>query len=750
MKRILLIMLSIIIIVSYFMVVPVFAEKTTNTSVNTQINTKINTDVNTDMYYFNSKKTVVNDKGIAVSINEAGSIATCTKLSTSEWKIITNKKVIEFEDIIIVNNNFMAVAEVYDGSLLLTSSDGIKWTEKVINDYYISKLFYANNSFLTIAIDSRMQHGVFQTNDFKTFIKIEAKNNIGLNIYPKEEETNLLTSDIAYFNGTYFLSGMYGKGNPRSMDSEKGIVISSKDLKTWKVCTETQSMLRYMVQSGDTLIAYGGDSHKARLSDNNLISTGGANSYADTNMVYSKDGKNFKTCNISFETNAGAFDQITYIGGKFFGLTYRKIGISSDGINWDTLSDYVDWKYGGYYDGKYVAVGNDIHENTSTSLYAVNNGNSGWDVSLCITNFSTKTRLAIPSFAIESGGYYVLNRDTNDVSSDLITWKGNLGQEFTIYKDILFDGKRFVAVTNDTVISSLDGVTWESNYKVLGQNDIRSSHFRNIQYSNGKYYVYGSKWEFGWVSYVWVSDDLTNWQEYRININNYIENTNSNLSGINVTIIGNKAVLTMNSSGEEKTIIATSDDMYNFTPIMTYEPKFTFGEVYYYNNKYMVLSTEAGHEENLSSNPFYTVTKTSDFTDYIYISDDLKTFKKIKLPSEHVKSIYFFKDYFVFGADESPKFKLYLTKDFKKFEAYEIPSDRPNFNVVGNEDGIYDIFSIDDVLYITGSRIMYSKNFKDWTILDSLPYNGYSSFAIKDSFAVLGGAGIMARIYQSN
>lgn len=60
MKRILFTVISLIIITFSFMVVPVFAEKATNTFVNTK--------VNTDMYYFNAKKTVVNDRGIAVSI----------------------------------------------------------------------------------------------------------------------------------------------------------------------------------------------------------------------------------------------------------------------------------------------------------------------------------------------------------------------------------------------------------------------------------------------------------------------------------------------------------------------------------------------------------------------------------------------------------------------------------------------------------------------------------------------------------
>lgn len=751
MKKILLTMLSLIIMTSSIMAIPAFAKNAINISIDSKINTKIDAKINTNMYYFNSQKTVVNDKGIAVSISTSGSIATCSKLSDEDWKIITNKKNIELKDIIIVNNKFMAVAALSSGdSLLLTSEDGMKWTEKVIKDYYIMKMFYINNSYFTMAIDSKKQYAIFQTKDFVTFNKLEAKNNIGLNIYPKENESNIYISDIAYFKGRYYLCGMYGKGDPRGFDPDycKGIVISSKDLKTWQVCTKSTTILRAMVQSKNTLIAYGGNSYKARLIDKNEFSTGAPMSITSTNMVYSNDGIKFNDCNINFETGAGAFDKISFIGDKFFGLTYKKIGVSSDGITWNTLSDDIDWKYGGYYEGKYVAVGTDIHD--GSDMYAVSNENSGWDVTLCLTNFSAKTRSAIPVIAIESDGHYVLSEDTNDISSDLLEWKGNLGHEFAIYKDILFDGKRYVAVTNDTVISSLDGVTWETNYKVEDQNESYTPVFNDIHFSNGKYYIYGKKWGFGWESYVWMSDDLTNWQEYKIHINNYIENTNSDLSGIKVSIIGNKAILTKNSSGEEKTIIATSDDMYNFTPIMTDTPKFDFSKIYYYNNKYMVLSTAAGKEETLSSNPYYSVVKSSNFDDYIYISDDLKTFKKLELPSEHVKALYFFKDTYVFAASEYLKSKVYTTKDFKKFESYEIPTERADLNLTGNEEDIYDIFSIDDVLYITGARAIYTKNFKDWTILDSLPYNGYVSAAVKGKNAVLGGYGVMVRLVQND
>lgn len=740
MKRVLSIVLSLLIMTVTFIADPVFADTVTKDAVDTKINT--------NMYYFSAIKTVVNDTGVAVSISDSGTIATCADLSKGDWKIITNKKDMELQDIIVVDNKFMAAATIGMNSLLLTSGDGVNWTEKTIKGYYIDNMFYINDTYFTIAIDSKKQYAIFQTDDFITFNKIEAENDIGINIYPKVDESNLYVSDMVYFKGRYFLSGMYSVGDPRYFfsDSCKGIVISSKDLKTWEVCTETETILRDMVQSENALIAYGGDSYPARLSDKNQISSMTGRGIQSTNMVYSQDGENFNVCNINFETNAGAFDKITYTGDKFFGITYKKIGISSDGITWTTQSDAVNWLYGGYHKGKYIAVGTDIHDN-SRNVIAASTGNSGWSVTECSTNFSTNKRSTLPSFAVASGGYYILSEDSTDISSDLLNWKSNLGNELNRYKDILFDGSRFVAITEHSVISSLDGESWKTNYK-LGESEDTSPQFNELHFSKGKYYIYGIKWGQGWESYVWISEDLNNWNEYKLHINNYIENAHTDLANIKVSIIGDLAVLTHSSYEEEKMIIATSEDMYNFTPILTDSYKWNIGNLRYYNNQYFVFATQAGSEEELSSNPFYTVTKGSGFRDYIFLSDDLKTFKKVELPSTHIREMYFFKDSFILAAREYPKFKVYVTKDFINYESYEIPSDTPNLNVAGDEEGIYKFFSIDDVLYLTGARVICTTDFRDWAILDSVPSNAYFSAAVKGNLAVMGGTGSMVRIAQ--
>lgn len=744
MRRILAIVLVLLIMMPPFMEV--------HASMETPGNTYIDTKINNHMYYFSAAKTVVNDAGVAVSISESGSIATCPKLSAGDWKIITFTKRMMFDDIIVTDNKFMAVASFGLDSLLLTSGDGINWTEKDIKGYNVMKLFYINDSYFVLAIDRWRQYGLFKSADLETFERIEAANNIGINIYPKEDQVNLYISDITYFKGRYYLSGMYSTGDPRAFNSDycQGIIISSEDLKKWEIGSKSPTMLQYMVQNSNTLIAYGGNSYSARLKDANSISSMGAVGIPETNMVHTNDGKSFGKCNISFQTAAGAFEKITCIGDKFFGITYKSIGISSDGISWTTYNGAVNWSYGGYYNGKYVAVGTDIRDK-SKKIMATNTGNLNWDISECITNFSDKKRLSTVSFAKSNGGYYILDVDSTDISSDLLNWKSSLEDELYGYRKILFDGKRFVAITSDTVVSSPDGIAWVTHYNTAEERSTLSPKLYDLFFSNGKYYAYGTKWGHqgeGWQYHVWISEDLSNWDMYMLNIDNYIENTNADLNNSRIAIIGDKAVLT--HAGEEKSIIAVSDDMYNFRPIMTDSPKWNMGKMYYYNNNYITFVTEAANSEDLTSNQFYTITKGSDFIDYVYISPDLKTFRKMKLPSQHIKDIYFFRDKYLFAASDYPKPKLYVTKDFISFKSYVIPTEGSNLNITGSEENIYDVFSIGDVLYITGARVIYSKDLKEWTVLDTLPSNGYMSYATKDNLAVVGGQGIMVRIEQNS
>ena len=52
--------------------------------------------------------------------------------------------------------------------------------------------------------------------------------------------------------------------------------------------------------------------------------------------------------------------------------------------------------------------------------------------------------------------------------------------------------------------------------------------------------------------------------------------------------------------------ITISDDMYNFTPIMTDYSKWSLEKLYYLNNQYVAFATETAKTEDLSSNPLFT------------------------------------------------------------------------------------------------------------------------------------------------
>lgn len=127
MKKILSIVLILLIMTSLFMMV--YASEETPSSSFTDIK------IDTSMYYLDAKKTVINENGIAVSISDSNVIAYCDQLSIGNWKTITFKKSIEMEDIIIVDNKFIAVAGI--GLDSLAFPNGLK----LLSGYPCIKLF---------------------------------------------------------------------------------------------------------------------------------------------------------------------------------------------------------------------------------------------------------------------------------------------------------------------------------------------------------------------------------------------------------------------------------------------------------------------------------------------------------------------------------------------------------------------------------------------------------------------------------
>ena len=125
-------------------------------------------------------------------------------------------------------------------------------------------------------------------------------------------------------------------------------------------------------------------------------------------------------------------------------------------------------------------------------------------------DFVTFTQLEFPgSFsganAAYGNGVHVVvdfNNRSYRSTDDGLTWVlGSLPDEISRLEDLSYGGGRFVAVDIDTIVSSVDGVSWTRH--PVSQNDDET--FESVSYSNGNFFVIGRG------GLVYTSPNGTNW-----------------------------------------------------------------------------------------------------------------------------------------------------------------------------------------------------------------------------------------------
>ena len=687
---------------------------------------------------FNGLKTVVNSKGVAAAINNSGAIAVCDNLSAASWRFITNEKDIVLRDIIVSNDEFIAVGELDDkrAALVMQSKDGIHWSEKTIDYFRFFTICETNGEFFLTGRNNISEYCMFKTKDFKTYTKLIFPDKALVKKYaPETLDSNHLMNDEAffwpinmtYFNGSYVVSG-YVPHTPYELE---GIILTSSDLKTWKVGATSDLCMSNIVQGKDRLIVYGSNAESAYLSDSGALG-GGSGAKYPTSMYITTDGKKFTKCNIEFNTGAGGFSKITYCNGIFFGIGYKTLGTSPDGINWSKEDSEVNWQFAGYGNGQYCAIGTKTNGQGEIAIAQSSDGKR-WE---SLGYNGDITQLNVAGEAIYSSGYFLSSGGTS-VSKDLINWKSNIGAQNESYVFSLFDGSRYIAVSRQRVLSSGDGEKWEVKADFGSRKDPFSQEveLQSIEFSAGTYILYGLKWGNGWELYAWISNDLMNWDARKINVSG-IENTNSSLNGAVITVSGNKALLVYADQSADTAIVASAEDFINFNTVLNVREKgIWFNKPVCINGKWL-FSSRSMYAEKVN--------------DMLYISGDLVNFKKVALPVKSVSNIVEYKEYYAIVSNNTGDNKITLTKDFKKFESFKFPLSEPDPNLFKSGLNAFDArdnnraFVIGDIFFVLGEKVFYTNNFKDWKTLQGLPPNNYLTASSGGKTAVVGGVGIMA------
>ena len=702
-----------------------------------------------DLTGFNGFKTVINQKGVAVSVNNSGAIAVCQKLSDAKWEFVVNEKDISLYDIAVIGDEFIAIGD-YDQtssqSVVLRSVDGVYWMEKTIDRYRLFEIFTVNDIFFLTGRNPRNDYCLFKTSDFESFEQIAFSDDELVERFAPEllAEDNMMKSNaffwperITYFNGRYVVSGYV----PHSPWEVEGLILTSIDLEKWEVGVNSSLSMPNLIQMGETLIVYGSNAESAYLGDLGMLG-GGAGTVYPTSMYYTTDGLVFNQCSITFPTGAGGFSYITSSEDTFFGVGYKILGISADGENWITNDMPVNWGFAGYADGKYCAIGEKA-DGTGQVIMAQSLDGSSW---ITKEYSGAYTQLGVDGIALQHEGYFLSSRGLA-VSKDLVTWESNFCTNYEPFIDSIYDGKQFVVITEQRVLVSEEGEDWNVMKDFGSKKDFffRASHLKSIEYTNGNYIIYGLYWGNGWELYAWLSNDLVNWEERKVNVTGY-ENTNSSLNGAVVTVYEDKALLVYANPASSEIIIASSSDFTNFNRIKNVEQN---KEVWF--NKPVCIDGQW----LFTANDIYSDTAK----DMLYISIDLENFERIELPVKSVTNIIKYMDSYAIVSNNieivdnlnTESFKVSLTRDFKTFSNYTFPVTILDPNIYNGGNG-YDMrnnnwgFIIGDTFFVLGEKVSYTKDFNKWYFVQGIPPNNYLTTSTNGKITIIGGVGIMAII----
>jgi uncharacterized repeat protein (TIGR02543 family) len=347
----------------------------------------------------------------------------------------------------------------------LTSSDGITWTESDSLGNFNS-VTYLDGTFVVVG-----NSGVILTSSD------------GINWTSKSLDTGYSLYGISYGNDTFVTVGGYS------------IIFTSPDAQNWT--NRTLWITQYVTYVNGTfiVIAVGGSSILS--SPDGVIWTrkdfgisgslrgitygnGTFVAVGDGIILTSTDGVNWTRSSSTF---SGQLNSVTYGNNTFVAVGEGIILTSSDGINW-TKTDMKagDWLFGVTYgNGMFVAVGGlngvNAHGIILTSTDGVN-----WEISRIS---GTKGGLTKVTFGKD---LFVAVGDSSSIviSNDGLSWTIVTAGNYGDLRAVAYGNETFVATgRSDSILTSTDGINWTKR---------TAGHYVNLHgltYGNGTFLAVG-------------------------------------------------------------------------------------------------------------------------------------------------------------------------------------------------------------------------------------------------------------------
>jgi hypothetical protein len=360
------------------------------------------------------------------------------------------------------NNQFVAVG--YLGTIL-TSPDGITWTERTSASAEILGIAFGNNQFVAVGYETAWNPDIGRWQVCGAILTSFD----GINWTNRALATNDALYGITYANNQFVAVG--ARCNYQ-MEPDHGAILTSPDAITWTSRDAgTTNLLSGIVYGGNLFVAVGG---------------GGT-------IVTSPDGiswtsRDSRTTNFlsSIAYGNNQFVAVRNGGiGVFFGDALTDVLTSADGISWTRQE--------GWWGGRAVAFGKDLFVAVGGHEYGgLDNGTI-----LSSSNGITWTWIEYAgTFDWLEGVVYDMSRfvavgDAGDIltSADGLTWTNRTARVTDNIRGLLYANNQFMGV-GDAIVTSPNGITW-TNIPVPLRTNTAKSWYSGIAYEKNQFVVVG-------------------------------------------------------------------------------------------------------------------------------------------------------------------------------------------------------------------------------------------------------------------
>lgn len=233
------------------------------------------------------------------------------------------------------------------------------------------------------------------------------------------------------------------------------------------------------------------------------------------------------------------FIGIDYINNRFVAVGKRNsVGISTNGLTW--TASYSSLKAPG---SNFMSIGFQ-----SPNFLVVTDGGQAlkstdlttWQSSTLNGGYWKKATYGASKWVVL--GLY----GSVQTSTDASTWSSTFSAPFGYYRDMVWNGSVFYAITNGITASSTDGATWTQRTSITGPNGANPN---KILYGSNRFVVLGSN-TVDYAGAVWTSTDgISAWAHTAIPTNDYESMYNGATNGTSFVISTNQGRVFSSTNG---------------------------------------------------------------------------------------------------------------------------------------------------------------------------------------------------------